>query len=42
MIVIVSGCIQLAGTQCKTRHNNMANYIRWLLYDKCSIHPEEQ
>ena len=42
MIVLVLGWIQLAGTQYKTRQNNMAKYIHWLRCGKRSMHPEEQ
>ena len=37
---LVSGCTQLAGTQYKTRHDNVAKYLHWLLCGKYDIQRE--
>ena len=34
---LISGCSQLAGTQYKLRHDNVASYIHWLLCRKYEI-----
>ena len=37
---LISGCSQLAGTQYKLQHYNVAKYIHWLLCGKYSIQKE--
>ena len=37
---LVSGCTQLAVTQYKTRHDNVAKYLHWLLCSKYDMQRE--